>query len=118
MTSVDGTITRRMSDSGSDNESEVSFSSSLASANSQTLSDEYADDDDHDDAAEQWAQQLHELILLLNMVLLPLMGKYFGRQFALWSWEKWITWRSPFSMVIKGKGVQRATSAVLAAGVN
>ena len=67
----------------------------------------------YDDADEQWDQQLHELNLVVNLVLFPLVGKYLGRQFAFWGWSKYITWRYPVT-VIRDKNVQRATSAVVA----
>lgn len=96
---------------------EVVSSNAQSEASSDESSD-YDDEDDDDDADEQWAQQLHELNLLLNLVFLPLVGRYFGRQFAFWGWEKWIIWRFPASLtIVKDKGVQRATSAVLAAGM-
>jgi hypothetical protein len=42
-------------------------------------SDEY-----HSDAEKQWRESLQQLELLLTMVVVPYMGKYFGRKAAYW----------------------------------
>ncbi|OAQ97226.1 hypothetical protein LLEC1_02985 [Akanthomyces lecanii] len=41
--------------------------------------------DDEDDAQAEWERSLEQVQLLLTMVLVPWMGKYFGRKFAYWS---------------------------------
>lgn len=43
----------------------------------------YSDDDD--DAQAEWERSLEQVQMLLTMVLVPWMGKYFGRKFAYWS---------------------------------
>lgn len=95
--STTGTTTDADSESGSDTTSALSL-------------DSY---DSTEDAEEQWAQQLHELTLVLNLVLLPLVGKYMGRQFAFWGWGKYMTWRYSVD-IVQNKGVQRATGLVVA----
>lgn len=37
------------------------------------------------DAQAEWERSLEQVQLLLTMVLVPWMGKYFGRKFAYWS---------------------------------
>jgi hypothetical protein len=37
------------------------------------------------DAQKEWEQSLQQLELLLTMVIVPYLGKYFGRKFAYWS---------------------------------
>ena len=37
------------------------------------------------DAEAEWERSLEQLQLILTMVLVPWMGKYFGRKFAYWS---------------------------------
>jgi hypothetical protein len=38
----------------------------------------------HSDAEKQWRESLQQLELLLTMVVVPYMGKYFGRKAAYW----------------------------------
>lgn len=51
-----------------------------------TTDDEYSDDDEDykSDAERQWHESLEQLELLLTMVLVPYLGKYFGRKAAYW----------------------------------
>ena len=41
-------------------------------------------DDEESDAEKEWKESLRQLELLLSMVIVPYMGKYFGRKFAYW----------------------------------
>lgn len=41
--------------------------------------------DDEDDAQAEWERSLEQVQMLLTMVLVPWMGKFFGRKFAYWS---------------------------------
>ena len=44
-----------------------------------------ADDNHHvSDAEREWRESLQQLELLLTMVLVPYLGKYFGRKAAYW----------------------------------
>ena len=45
-----------------------------------------SEDDDHgeSDAEREWRESLQQLELLLTMVLVPYIGKYFGRKVAYW----------------------------------
>jgi hypothetical protein len=40
--------------------------------------------DDDSDADREWKESLQQLELLLSMVIVPYIGKYFGRKFAYW----------------------------------
>lgn len=51
-----------------------------------------ATDEDHDDADREWRESLQQLELLLTMVLIPTIGKYFGRKLAFWSKSITITY--------------------------
>jgi hypothetical protein len=42
------------------------------------------DEDEEDEAQREWRESLQQLELLLTMVLVPYMGKYFGRKAAYW----------------------------------
>lgn len=41
-------------------------------------------DGEESDADKEWKESLQQLELLLSMVIVPYMGKYFGRKFAYW----------------------------------
>ena len=56
-------------------------SSSAGSSTSESPSD----DDEYSDAEREWRESLQQLELLLTMVLVPYLGKYFGRKCAYWS---------------------------------
>ena len=43
-----------------------------------------SEDDYESDAEREWKESLQQLELLLTMVIVPYMGKYFGRKFAYW----------------------------------
>ena len=57
--------------------------SDLDSLPSSSTSDIYSEVDS--DAQEEWERSLEQLQLLLTMLIVPWMGKYFGRKFAYWS---------------------------------
>lgn len=44
---------------------------------------------DGSDAQKEWEASLQQLELILTMVIVPYMGKYFGRKFAYWSEYLW-----------------------------
>jgi len=48
-------------------------------------SDDIDDTEDEDDAEREWRESLQQIELLLTMVLVPYLGKYFGRKMAYWS---------------------------------
>ena len=47
-----------------------------------TVSEE--DDYLESDAEREWKESLQQLELLLSLVIVPYVGKYFGRKFAYW----------------------------------
>ena len=49
-----------------------------------TSSDSSADDKELSDAERQWRESLQQLELLLTMVVVPYLGKYYGRKAAYW----------------------------------
>lgn len=54
---------------------------------SETDSDDITIDEseyEESDADKEWKESLQQLELLLSMVIVPYMGKYFGRKFAYW----------------------------------
>lgn len=44
--------------------------------------------DDDSDADREWKESLQQLELLLSMVIVPYVGKYFGRKFAYWGMSR------------------------------
>jgi hypothetical protein len=50
------------------------------------------DDDEYlSDAEREWRESLQQMELLLTMVLVPYIGKYFGRKCAYWGTSSWET---------------------------
>ncbi|RGP64050.1 hypothetical protein FLONG3_9672 [Fusarium longipes] len=63
----------------------------LDSLPSISTDDIYSDISDSDAQAE-WERSLEQLQLILTMMIVPWMGKYFGRKFAYWSWSRYMEW--------------------------
>ncbi|KAL6865996.1 hypothetical protein ACO1O0_002096 [Amphichorda felina] len=55
-----------------------------------STSEIYSDADS--EAQEEWERSLEQLQLLLTMMVIPFVGKYFGRRFAYWSWGRYMEW--------------------------
>ncbi|KAF2875408.1 hypothetical protein BDV95DRAFT_484580 [Massariosphaeria phaeospora] len=78
--------------------------------------DSSVDDDEFiSDAEREWRESLQQLELLLTMVMVPYVGKYFGRQFAYWGWAKYMEWKYPVEIVITSPGTFKAAGAIEAA---
>lgn len=58
-----------------------SLPSSPTTSSSSALSD---DDLDESDAEREWKESIKQLELLLTVVVVPYLGKYFGRKCAYW----------------------------------
>ncbi|RYP46777.1 hypothetical protein DL768_007066 [Monosporascus sp. mg162] len=52
-----------------------------------STSESFSSDEDYDEAQREWETSIQQLELLLTMVLVPFVGKYFGRKFAYWSMD-------------------------------
>jgi hypothetical protein len=50
-----------------------------------SISSSVLDSEADDEAQAEWERSLEQLQLLLTMVIVPFVGKYFGRKFAYWS---------------------------------
>jgi len=70
------------------------------------------DDDEPSDAQKEWEASLQQLELLLTMVLIPYVGKYFGRKCAYWSWAKYMQWMYPVEIRYTNKAAFRAAGVV------
>ncbi|KAK3709103.1 hypothetical protein LTR37_011082 [Vermiconidia calcicola] len=89
-------------------------SSSAGSSTSVSPSEE----EEISDAEREWRESLQQLELLLTMVLVPYLGKYFGRKCAYWGWAKFMEWKYPVKIEItssasfKGAGLIEAAASL------
>jgi hypothetical protein len=58
-----------------------------------SIDDSDLESEDGSDAQKEWEASLQQLELLLTMVVVPYVGKYFGRKFAYWSEFHACCWR-------------------------
>ena len=80
----------------------------------ETLSDE---EEGESDAEREWKESMQQLELLLSMVLVPYLGKYFGRKFAFWGWKQYMEYMFPVEVVITNKAAFKGAGAVAAAAL-
>ncbi|MCJ1483465.1 hypothetical protein MMC06_003632 [Schaereria dolodes] len=79
------------------------------------------DELEESDAEKEWKESLQQLELLLTMVVVPYVGKYFGRKCAYWgdyspfSWAKFMEWKYPIEVVFTSKNAFKAAGIVEAA---
>ncbi|KAI0470615.1 hypothetical protein GGR56DRAFT_659683 [Xylariaceae sp. FL0804] len=83
---------------------------SLPSSSTETFMSE-----EDQDAQREWEQSLEQLQLLLTMILVPFVGKYFGRKFAFWSWAKYMEWMHDVEINVTNQKSFKAAGAVQAA---
>ncbi|KAI9671986.1 MAG: hypothetical protein M1817_002282 [Caeruleum heppii] len=69
-------------------------------------------EDDDSDAERQWRESLQQLELLLTMMVVPYLGKYFGRRCAYWGWAKYMEWMYPVDVRITNKAAFRISGAL------
>ena len=62
----------------------MSFPSSPVASLPSSPTTSSADSEDNNDAEREWTESLEQLELLLTMVVVPYLGKYFGRKCAYW----------------------------------
>ncbi|KAL0261916.1 hypothetical protein SLS55_003349 [Diplodia seriata] len=72
-------------------------------------------DYDENEAEREWRESLQQLELLLTMVVVPYLGKYFGRKCAYWGWAKFMEWKYPVEVQITSSTAFKAAGAVEAA---
>ncbi|KAL7923648.1 hypothetical protein ACQKWADRAFT_311900 [Trichoderma austrokoningii] len=66
------------------------------------------------EAQEEWERSLEQVQLLLTMILVPWIGKLFGRKFAYWSWGKYMNWVHNADVKVTSKKSFNAAGAVAA----
>lgn len=64
--------------------SPISEMDSLPSSPTTSTLESSADEEEESDAEREWKESLQQLELLLTMVVVPYVGKYFGRKCAYW----------------------------------
>jgi hypothetical protein len=67
-------------DAPSNDSDEIDSLPSEADSDDVAVSEDYSESD----AEREWRESLQQLELLLSMVIVPYLGKYFGRKFAYW----------------------------------
>jgi len=80
-----------------------------------SATDSISDDEELSDAEREWRESLQQLELLLTMVLVPYVGKYFGRKCAYWGWAKFMEWKYPVEIVVTSPKIFKGAGAVEAA---
>jgi hypothetical protein len=70
--------------SGSLLEEESSSGSEFNSLPSSSTSSSVDDEEFISDAEREWRESLQQIELMLTMIIVPVMGKYFGRKCAYW----------------------------------
>ncbi|KAL8829296.1 MAG: hypothetical protein Q9170_006236 [Blastenia crenularia] len=88
---------------------------SLPSSPTTSSIDESSDDGEETDAEREWKESLQQIELLLTMVVVPYIGKYFGRKCAYWGWAKFMEWKYPVQIVVISENTFKGTGAVEAA---
>lgn len=103
---------------------------SLPSSPADTDDSSSTDDYGESDAEREWRESLQQLELLLTMVLIPYLGKYFGRRCAYWgqldhlsiililtavAWGKVMEMKYPVKVEITNPTTFRAAGAIQAA---
>ncbi|KAF2169240.1 hypothetical protein M409DRAFT_64972 [Zasmidium cellare ATCC 36951] len=86
-------------------------SSSAGSSTSVSPSEEEA----YSDAEREWRESLQQLELMLTLVLIPYLGKYFGRKCAYWGWARFMEWKYAVSVEITSPATFKGVGAVEAA---
>ncbi|KXT16626.1 hypothetical protein AC579_6643 [Pseudocercospora musae] len=86
-------------------------SSSAGSSTSVSPSEE----EEYSDAEREWRESLQQLELMLTLVLIPYLGKYFGRKCAYWGWAKFMEWKYPVTVEITSSKAFKGAGAIEAA---
>jgi len=102
------------SNNDADNELDSLPSSEPDSDDDVTISEDYTTDSD---AEREWKESMQQLELLLSLVIIPYMGKYFGRKFAFWGWKRFMEWNYPVQIVTTSKAAARGAGVVAAASL-
>ncbi|EXJ73340.1 uncharacterized protein A1O5_03100 [Cladophialophora psammophila CBS 110553] len=113
MSETDGTAASFIEPPSSDDNNDIDSLPSEPDSDEVTVSEdeEYSESD----AEREWKESLQQLELLLSMVIVPYVGKYFGRKFAYWGWKQFMEWKYPVEIVVTSKAAFKGIGAVEAA---
>ncbi|PHH69193.1 hypothetical protein CDD82_7943 [Ophiocordyceps australis] len=78
-----------------------------------STSEIYSDDDA--DTQAEWERSLEQLQLVLTMIIVPWVGKYYGRKFAYWGWARYMEWMHNVEIRWTSKKTFKAVGTVEAA---
>ncbi|PHH64097.1 hypothetical protein CDD81_4972 [Ophiocordyceps australis] len=78
-----------------------------------STSEIYSDDDA--DTQAEWERSLEQLQLVLTMIIVPWVGKYYGRKFAYWGWARYMEWMHNVEIRWTSKKAFKAVGTVEAA---
>ncbi|KAI9849851.1 MAG: hypothetical protein M1837_000065 [Sclerophora amabilis] len=101
--------------SSDDRDDDIDFLPSSVDSSSLGSGEDDDEDEEESDAEREWKESLQQLELLLTMVVVPFLGKYFGRKCAYWGWARYMQWKYPVAVVMTNKAAFRATGVVEAA---
>lgn len=121
-----------LSNSASFIDAASSSESELDSLPSSSTGSSVDDDEFISDAEREWRESLQQIELMLTMIIVPVMGKYFGRKCAYWGewdstvgnsgdtdfrpgWAKFMEWKYPVEIVVTDPKLFKATGVVEAA---
>jgi len=64
----------------------------MSSNNSASSSDDgyYDSDDELALAQQEWDESMHQLQWMVTLILMPLLGKYLGRKWSGWAYERYL----------------------------
>lgn len=89
--------------------------SEVRSLPSSDASDSIVSDLEESDAEKEWRESLQQLEMLLTLVLVPYVGKYFGRRCAYWMWGRYMEWQYPVEVVMTSPSAFKGAGAIEAA---
>ncbi|ORY14935.1 hypothetical protein BCR34DRAFT_623129 [Clohesyomyces aquaticus] len=98
-----------------DPESTNSDGDEINSLPSSPTASSVSEEEEVSDAEREWRESLQQLELLLTMVVVPYIGKYFGRKCAYWGWAKFMEWKYPVEIVITNPKLFKGAGAIEAA---
>lgn len=79
----------RIPSAASDIDDDEGFDSLPSSSAGSTTSLSPSEEEAYSDAEREWRESLQQLELMMTLVLIPYLGKYFGRKCAYYGRSKW-----------------------------
>ncbi|EMF13980.1 uncharacterized protein SEPMUDRAFT_147852 [Sphaerulina musiva SO2202] len=105
----------RIPSAASDIDDDDGFDSLPSSSAGSTTSLSPSEEEAYSDAEREWRESLQQLELMMTLVLIPYLGKYFGRKCAYYGWAKFMEWKYPVTVEITSPGLFKGVGAIEAA---